>query len=186
MVCRSCAAKSKGKSVMPKFNTKSSTMMAGKNFWGNTMSYKWADPTWHFFHSLAGKVHEDFYRGNTLQIFNIIRNINMTLPCPDCQKHAASFFKNIRYTSYPTKESFRNLLLDFHNDVNRRTGKELLPRSYLNKYDFSNFLVITSLFLNTMKSYRSHLGGGFSDTRRRDAMITNLRNWVNRVYMYFS
>ena len=88
--------------------------------------------------------------------------------------------------SYPTKESFRQLLLAFHNDVNRRTGKPALPRSYLDKYEFSNFLAITQLFLNTMKGYRSHLGGGFSDTRRRDIMVTNIRGWVNKNYMYFS
>ena len=186
MVCASCAAKSKGKSTFPKLRTESLAMMGWKDFWGNNMSYKWAEPTWHFFHSLAGKVHEDFYRANAHQIFSLVTNINMALPCPDCQKHANSFFKNIRYTSYPTKESFRQLLLAFHNDVNRRTGKPALPRSYLDKYEFSNFLAITQLFLKTMKGYRSHLGGGFSDTRRRDIMITNVRGWVNKNYMYFS
>ena len=186
MVCASCAAKAKSRSSTPRLNTASSTIMAGKNFWGNTMSYKWAEPTWHFFHSLAGKVHEDFYIGNAQQIFSLVMNINRALPCPDCQRHAGEFFKNIRYTDYPTKESFRNLLLSFHNDVNRRTGKPILPRSYLDKYDFSNFLAITQLFLNAMTGYRSHMGGGFSDTRRRDTMISNVRGWVNRYYMYFS
>lgn len=186
MVCASCAAKARSRSSSSRLNTASSTIMGGKNFWGNTMSYKWAEPTWHFFHSLAGKVHEDFYRANTQQIFSLVNNINRSLPCPDCQRHAGEFFKNIRYTNYPTKESFRNLLLSFHNDVNRRTRKAALPRSYLNKYDFSNFLAITQLFLNAMKGYRSHMGGGFTDTRRRDMMMSNVRTWVNRNYMYFS
>ena len=186
MVCASCASKSKGKSTFPKLNTRSLAIMGGKNFWGNNMSYKWAVPTWHFFHSLAGKIHEDFYRTNAHQIFSLITNINITLPCPDCQKHADTFFKNIHYTSYPTKESFRQLLLSFHNDVNKRTGKPALSRTYLDKYEFSNFLAITNTFLNTMRKYRSRLGGGFSDTRRRNAMIANVRTWVNNNYMYFS
>ena len=186
MGCASCASKSKGRSVRHKSTSGTTWAKNGeKDFWGNSMSYKWADPTWHFFHSLSGKIHEDFYKAHTAELFNMITNINMVLPCPDCQKHAGQFFKNVRYTNYPTKESFRRLLLSFHNDVNRRTGKAAFPRSYLNKYEFSNFLAITKLFLHTMKGYRSHLGGGFSDTRRRDQMIVTMRSWVNKNYMYF-
>ena len=120
MVCASCAAKAKSRSSTPRLNTASSTIMAGKNFWGNTMSYKWAEPTWHFFHCLAGKIHEDFYRANAQQIFALIRNINSALPCPDCQNHAAAFFRNIRYTNYPSKESFRGLLLSLNRGVVRK------------------------------------------------------------------
>ena len=186
MVCASCASKVKSHSVRSGRGGNTWTKNSKKDFWGNSMSYKWADPTWHFYHSFAGKINEDFYRGHVHEIFSMIRNINMALPCPDCQKHAAAFFNNVRYTNYPTKESFRQLLLGFHNDVNRRTGKAAFPRSYLDKYDFSNFLIITQLFINTMKGYRSHLGGGFSDTRRRDIMVKNVRDWVNKYYMYFS
>lgn len=178
MVCSSC-------SKLSQTPRRAARPPAKKDFFGNSMSYKWADPTWHFFHSLAGKINEEFYKAHTLEIFNMIRNICRVLPCPDCQRHAGAFFKNIRYTNYPTKESFRQLLLAFHNDVNRRTNKPALPRSYLDKYDMSNFIEITKYFLNTIKTYRSALGGGFSDTQARDAMRSNVTAWVNKYYMYF-
>lgn len=185
MVCSTC--ESMKKKVAARKRTKTNVaIFGGKNFWGNNMSYKWAEPTWHFFHCLAGKIHEDFYRANAQQIFALIRNINSVLPCPDCQNHAAAFFRNIRYTNYPSKESFRRLLLSFHNDVNRRTNKPILPRSYLNKYDCGHFINITNNFIRAMQSYKSTLGGGFVDTRQRQAMIRNIRTFRDTKYMYFS
>ena len=129
MGCASCASKAEGQSVRHKSTSGTTWAKNGKkDFWGNSMSYKWADPTWHFFHSLSGKIHEDFYKANTAELFNMITNINMVLPCPDCQKHAGQFFKNIRYTNYPTKESFRRLLISFHNFLGTLL---ILPQGFL-------------------------------------------------------
>ena len=181
MVCSSCSALSKSRPAVRRPRNP-----VRNDFFLNNMSYKWADPTWHFFHSLGGMINKEFYKVHALEILNMVRSICRVLPCPHCQQHAGTFFKHVKYTNYTTKESFRQLMLAFHNDVNRRTNKPILHRSYLDKYERSNFIQITKLFLNTLKSYRSTLGGGFSDTRGRDAMRTSVKAWVNKYYMYLS
>ena len=155
------------------------------DFFGNSMSYRWSTPTWHFFHSFAAKVHEDFYRTHTREIFGIITKICQSLPCPDCQRHANRFFKNINYRQYPSKESFRRLLLNFHNAVNKTTRKASLLRSNISKYDFSNFFVITNQFLRVFGSYKARMGGGFSDSRRREKVIKDIRGWINNHHKNF-
>ena len=184
MVCKSCGSLS-GKATRTKTTSKSTRRSNANNFFGNNMSYKWAIPTWHFFHSFAAKIHESFYASHRLDSLNLIRNICRSLPCPHCQQHANAFFKNLRAADYPTKESFRQLLLEFNNDVNRRTKKPLLTRNDLNKYDNSIFFKITELFLQTLNTYRGTMGGGLPDTQSRRAMIHYVKNWVNRYHLYF-
>ena len=178
MVCASCGSLSKTISPPIKKNYRNA-------FYGNNMSYKWAIPTWQFFHSFAAKINEDFYKSHKLECLNLIRNVCRSLPCPHCQQHANQFFGNVNYKNYPTKESFRQLLLAFNNDVNRRTNKPLLSREDLNKYDNSVFLNITQYFLNTIKTYRGMMGGGLADTRARDAMRNYVTTWINRYYTFF-
>ena len=181
MVCLSCKGSTQsGAARKKRLNNK-------KDFYlNNNMNYKWAPPTWDFFHSFTAKINEDFYKSHALECLNLIKAICRVLPCPYCQQHAADFFRNIKHHDYPTKENFRQLLLNFHNDVNRRTNKASLTRADLRKYDYSVFIKITQRFLHVLTSYRGALGGAFSDTRARDAMKNHIVAWVNINYRYFS
>lgn len=181
MGCAACGQKTS------RTSKRASTRQNRRNdfFYNNRMAYQWAVPTWQFFHSFAAKINEDFYKTHQLECLNIIKNICRVLPCPYCQTHAMNFFKHVDFKNYPTKESFRQLLLVYHNDVNRVTKKPKITRNDLNKYDNSVFINITKNFLNTIKSYRGTMGGGYADTQARDSMRNYITQWVNQYHIYF-
>ena len=166
MVCASCAAKARARSKK-------------KDVTYYYMSYIWANPTWDFLHSFAARVNEDFFAAKKGEMLNIVKSLVAVLPCPDCQGHALSFFGNKTVQNIPTKESFIELLLNFHNDVNVRTRKTPLTLEDLEKYKRSHFLLITQIFLNIMSQYKSTLVG-FAETRARQSVLRNINNWVNR------
>jgi len=149
------------------------------------MSYIWARPTWDFFHSFAAKIDDNFYKKNRGSCLNLVVKICMVLPCPYCRVHAAKFFTAARLTRANTKQRLIQLLLAFHNDVNRRTGKKLLTLADLKKYERSHFINMTKQFIYIFSQYKGTLGGGISDTRGRQAMITQVTKWVNTNYVHF-
>ena len=172
MVCASCAAKSRARS--------SSKKDVGYYY----MSYIWANPTWDFLHSFAARVNEDFYVVHKSGMLSLIKNLVAVLPCPDCQTHAMRFFSNISVQNIPTKESFRQLILRFHNEVNVKTRKQALSLENIEKYKTSNFLLITQNFLTIMSQYKSMLMG-FSETRARQSVLRTITNWVNKYGSHF-
>jgi len=149
------------------------------------ISYIWAKPTWDFFHSFAAKISEEFYSKNQSSSLNLIVSICKVLPCPHCQEHAAKFFTKQRLVQTKTKAQLINLLLAFHNDVNRRTGKALMTLADLKKYENSHFINMRKQFIYIFSKYKGTLGGGLSDTMGRRAMITQVTNWVNANYLNF-
>ena len=142
------------------------------------MSYRWAVPTWDFLHSFAAKINANFYMAKRNEIIALIKKISMVLPCPTCQQHAKTFFRNIKSTNVPTKESFIQLILDFHNDVQKRTGKQLLTLASLEKYNRSVFNRIAHNFVVIFGSYKGALGAGFVDTIARKKVLSNLIGWI--------
>ena len=149
------------------------------------MSYKWAIPTWNFFHSFASKINADFYAANRTTCLKIITDIGRTLPCQQCQTHANAFFTPARLSGATTKKNFIKLLLDFHNDVNQRTGKPLLTLDNLKKYSCAHFINISRVFLSCFSGYQTTMHGGLSDRRARMNIIHYTRNWINIYYRNF-
>ena len=56
---------------------------------------RWSVPTWMFFHGIAEKVDETYYKNNYKDIFDIIRTICQNLPCPYCREHATDYCKTL-------------------------------------------------------------------------------------------
>ena len=177
MVCLSCMQKKSGGGASKK--------SAKKDIANIYMSYIWAKPTWDFFHSFAAKVSEAFYSKNQVSSLKLIVIICKVLPCPHCQEHAANFFTRQRLMQTKTKSQLINLLLAFHNDVNRRTGKALMTLADLKKYENSHFINMTKQFIYIFSQYKGTLGGGLSDTRGRRVMIAQVTSWVNTHYTHF-
>ena len=176
MVCLSC---------MQKKTSSSSTRSQKKDIAYLYMSYIWATPTWDFFHSFATKINPEFYSNNQRACLDIIVQICHVLPCPHCQQHARAFFNINRIRNTKTKDQLAQLLLDFHNDVNRRTGKSVLTLAQLQKYKNAHFINITKQFLFIFSRYKGTLGAGLSDSMGRKKMIDAVRNWVNTNHMHF-
>jgi len=99
---------------------------------------RWSIPTWMFFHGIAEKVDETYYKNNYKDIFDIIRTICQNLPCPYCREHATSYCKTLTDNKINTKEKLKNELFIFHNYVNKRLDKKIFNESILNKYKTIN------------------------------------------------
>lgn len=116
----------------------------------------WGEPTWFFFHTLAEKIDPVYYRNNYKEIWEFIKKICAHLPCPYCKNHALSYIKNINVRSVTTKDGLKNILYEFHNDVNIKTGKGKLGKEVLNKYKKANTHRIFTLFEN--RFFYSYIG----------------------------
>ena len=100
------------------------------------MSSAWATPVWFFFHGMAEKVHENFYNANRGACLGIVKSICSVLPCPICRKEAEKYINKITVSQVPTKESFKKMIFTFHNAVNRRLHKRIMPESGLRRYKY--------------------------------------------------
>ncbi len=177
MVCMSCMKK--------KTSTRGVTF-SKKDIAYYNMSYKWSEPTWQFFHSFAAKIQEEFYKSHVAECLILIKEICGVLPCPYCQSHANNFFKNINPNNISTKDTFKLLLLNFHNDVNKKTNKPLITLNDLKVYENSNFINISKNFISIFGSYNGNkLGGGFMDSLGRKKTLNKLINWINTYYTFF-
>jgi len=106
----------------------------------------WGTPTWLLFHSLAARVNAEKYKIHYMVIWNFIKEICSSLPCPYCKQHAINYISKVRFSDINTKEKLIKTLFDFHNDVNNRTGKGVMNMSVLSKYKSSNLNKILELF----------------------------------------
>lgn len=88
---------------------------------------------------------------NTLKVF--LETIVDLLPCPGCRKHAKTYITNNK----PNLNSRLPILFwsfDFHNDVNKRTGKRVLSHDECIKKMLD--IDLQSVFLNDQKRIEDH------------------------------
>tara|TARA_B100000963_G_scaffold287111_1_gene256249 strand:+ start:535 stop:1131 length:597 start_codon:yes stop_codon:yes gene_type:complete len=114
----------------------------------NNMGTKayWGTPTWFLFHSLAEKVNEEKYKKHYMVVWNFIKEICSSLPCPYCKQHAVTYVNSVSISEINTKNKLINRLFVFHNDVNVRTGKSKKNDIVLYKYKSANLNKILELF----------------------------------------
>ena len=79
-------------------------------------------------------------------VWNFIKEICASLPCPYCKQHAISYVNSISISEINTKNKLINRLFVFHNDVNVRTGKPKKNNVVLYKYKSANLNKILELF----------------------------------------
>ena len=136
------------KLVIPKNTNKKENIMGTKSFWGT--------PTWLLFHSLAEKVNETKYKEHYMVVWNFIKEICASIPCPYCKQHAVNYTNSIQISQINTKEKLINTLFVFHNDVNVKTGKSKSNNIVLYKYKSANLNKILELFMN--RFFVSYIG----------------------------
>lgn len=138
---------------------------------------KWGEPTWFFFHTIAEKVKPEFFNESREDIFDIIRQVCSTLPCPNCAQHATEYMQKIRFQNIRTKEDLQIMLWAFHNEVNKRKGFALFPMEALSeKYSKAMTRNIIQLFLyhhaDKHASFRM-----IADDYFRTRTVSNLKVW---------
>jgi len=116
--------------------------MSSKKQWGNAC--------WYLFHTLAYKLKDEYMR-EIPKILDHITSICGNLPCPDCSQHAIQTLKRLNKDAIKSRESLINAMFQFHNIVNRRTGKQQFSREEHDKlYERASFYPIYNNFWNVM------------------------------------
>ena len=90
-------------------------------------SMKWGEPTWYFLHTIAEKIKEEYFDQTKTELFEIVRTVCRTLPCPDCARHASEYMDKINFYNIRTKTDLQRMLWIFHNEVNQRKGFPMFP-----------------------------------------------------------
>lgn len=112
-----------------------------------TLISEWGPIIWKFFHTIIESVKDDSFQAVYKELFQYIKSICNVLPCPHCSNHAKEYLKNVKDVNINTKNSFKMLIYNFHNDVNKRNKKELFKIEELDIYKqyslincYNNFL----------------------------------------------
>lgn len=110
---------------------------------------EWGSIFWKFFHTIVESIDEDKYNNVYIELFQYIKSICNVLPCPQCSNHAKEYLKHVKDNQLRTKDGFRNMLFNFHNDVNKRLKKNLFKFEDLEIYKnyslincFNNFVIV--------------------------------------------
>ena len=144
----------------------------------NNMGTKayWGTPTWLLFHSLAEKVNEEKYKKHYTIVWNFIKEICSSLPCPYCKQHAVNYVNSISISKINTKEKLINTLFVFHNDVNVKTGKSKMNNVVLYKYKSANLNKILELFMS--RFFVSYIGRRhFDDWIKNKTRESTIKFW---------
>ena len=116
--------------------------MSSKKQWGNAC--------WYLFHTLAYKLKEAHAK-EIPTILNHIITICSNLPCPDCSKHATETLRRLNTQIIKNKESLINAMFQFHNIVNRHTGKKQFSKKEHDElYARASFFPIYNNFWSVM------------------------------------
>ena len=146
---------------------------------------KWGEPTWFLFHTLSIKIKDSEFPKIRPSLLNYMYAICINLPCPDCANHAKAYLDGVNFNSIQTKEQFKRLFYNFHNEVNRRKGYAFFPYEELDeKYS-------KAITRNIILNFMAH----FSDRNRsikllasdlyRQQLCKVLKEWFNENIMVF-
>lgn len=148
--------------------------------------YRWAPPTWIFFHTFAAKVNKQFFEANREQCLSIIKMSCYCLPCPECTRHAAHFLTRVNQNTVKTKEDLILMLFDFHNSVNRRLGKAQFTKESLVMYNNYRIDIALVNFISGYSSkYGSIMSGIISTLGKRQSIARAIQTWMKNNWNNF-
>lgn len=107
----------------------------------------WGPIYWAFIHTLAEKLKPEHFTSQRESLFNILTKMCDTLPCPECRNHANSNLRTAKLNLIKTREHFIDFLYEFHNRVNRQTGKPAYPKERLGLYSTYSLEKVVQQFL---------------------------------------
>jgi len=141
------------------------------------MTARWGTPTWVFFHTLIAKIDESKYMECRDDLLGHIKRLCEVLPCPDCAEHAIAHLSRIHIQSLPTKDSFKHMLLQFHNQVNYRRYQPGFSSDKLVVYDKLNLGYLVKVFVHEFTK-PLHNPRFFSDGMARNARVQMVVQWL--------
>ena len=139
----------------------------------------WGEPTWFFFHTLAEKIKESSFNIIRPGFLNIVYNICINLPCPDCASHAKQYMDSKNFNSITSKEMLKKFLFDFHNFVNQRKNFVIMQYSDLDeKYSKANTKNIIYYFINSFEKKNKSIRL-LADDIHRQRISASIKEWIN-------
>lgn len=123
----------------------------------------WGAPVWFFFHTIAEKIKNESFQLLRYELLNNIYSVAINLPCPICSNHAKEYLDRINFNAIQNKNDLKNMLFQFHNEVNKRKGYPLFSISDLDeKYS-------KAITVNIIQNFIFH----FQDKQRSPKLIAN-------------
>ena len=98
----------------------------------------WGRCTWILFHNIVDKIDSKEYIRLKGELFGFFTDVCMNLPCRICAGHASKFISKVHINSISTRELFKSMLFQFHNEVNKQTGKPPFTDGGLSGYKNCN------------------------------------------------
>ena len=132
----------------------------------------WGPPIWKLFHTMAAQLTDEKLVD---PMMGSIERVCSHLPCPDCSKHAADFWK--RSARPKTKKEAIDILHHFHNNVNGRKSKKRYDAKELEVYEKTNLL---SAFNDFVSVY--HTKGNMNlmiESFHRKLIINDLKRFIS-------
>ena len=84
---------------------------------------QWGKGFWVTMHNIAANYPEKPTRTQKRKMKELISGLIENIPCDDCKVHAKSYMRRNKI-QLASKEKFSSYLCNFHNNVNKRLGKE--------------------------------------------------------------
>lgn len=104
-------------------------------------NYVWANAYWNFFHIFSYNMNETKLNEKNIKLIHIFINTLVSLiPCDLCKIDTTQYFENKSFKTLKTKKEFVFFFYEFHNYVNKKTRKNLLPIKILDKYNKSSVI----------------------------------------------
>ena len=127
----------------------------------------WGPATWTFFHVLGEKLTNDKL---VKPIIELIKQICSCLPCPVCREHSTLILKNYSlYDKINTIKDLKRFIWEFHNQVNKKLGKQLYKFDDLIKYKQYNLLSILTIWLKYFNIFL------------KDVKLYSIKNKINTI-----
>lgn len=138
----------------------------------------WGEPTWFLFHTLAEKLKIEYFDQTKQELFNNISAICNVLPCPICAQHATEYMRRIQPNSIRTKDDLKELLFQFHNEVNKRRGVEIFSWDDVNeKYSKANTSNIIHYFVSVFQQKSNNVSAIASDMYKM-RILQLFKKWI--------
>jgi len=135
----------------------------------------WGPAIWFLFHTLAEKIRDELFSSIKVELLNNIYAISVNLPCPMCATHAKEYLDKINFNRIQSKDDLKNMLFQFHNDVNKRINLPIFSREELDeKYSKANTINI----IHFQDKYRSPKLIASDLQRKRISIL--LKDWFYR------
>jgi hypothetical protein len=113
---------------------------------------EWTHATWNLFHCIPEKIKEEEFVHLRNDIIHYIKGICNRLPCPECAVHAGIFMNNVNTNNIRTSEELKKVMFIFHNNVNKKTKKQIQNEGVLEQYKNLKFHTVLNEFFSTFNS----------------------------------